>query len=111
MKNSKLIKNIIDKLANAPAIAARDILAECATEDEREQARRIFSAVGITPATKTKNKAFFDFFALYYKDVDDLTKRLQDNYNNGGEFEQDPQDRLTLCALLDEFDTIKGGEI
>lgn len=47
--DNKTLKLIIKHLANAPAIAARDILKECENEQQREQARRILSALGITP--------------------------------------------------------------
>lgn len=45
--NNKTVKLIIKHLANAPAIAAREILKECENDEQREQARRILSAVGI----------------------------------------------------------------
>ena len=48
--NKSTVKKIIKHLANAPALAARQVLDELPTEAERDEARRIFSAVGITPA-------------------------------------------------------------
>jgi hypothetical protein len=42
-----LIKLIVKKLATAPALALDAVLSECTTEEEREEARRIFSAVGV----------------------------------------------------------------
>jgi hypothetical protein len=38
MKN-KTVKLIIKHLANAPAIAAREILKDCQNDEQREQAR------------------------------------------------------------------------
>lgn len=48
------IKAVIKHLANAPAIAAARVLDELPTEAERDEARRIFAAVGITPAEAEK---------------------------------------------------------
>lgn len=49
-----VIKTIIKHLADAPAIAARDVLEQLPTEEERAEARRIFAAVGITPKAPEK---------------------------------------------------------
>lgn len=49
----------------------------------------------------------YELVNLYYKDLDSLTSRLQDNYNNGTEFEQDEQDRLALGMILDFVDTME----
>ena len=46
-------------------------------------------------------------FKLYYSDLDDLAKRLQDNYNDDKKFIQKEQDRLALTMLLDTFDEIE----
>lgn len=50
-----VVKTIIKHLANAPALAARDVLEKLPTEEERAEARRIFAAVGITPAAPEKS--------------------------------------------------------
>lgn len=46
-----------------------------------------------------------------YDILDNLTKRLQDNYNNDTEFEQMEEDRIALSSLLECFDSIKEEEI
>lgn len=43
----------------------------------------------------------------YYDILDNLTKKLQDNYNDNKEFEQNEEDRLALCSILESFDNIK----
>ena len=43
----------------------------------------------------------------YYNVLDDLARRLQDNYNNGKEFEQVEEDRLAICGILDLFEEIE----
>ena len=47
MTRNALYKLIIDKLATAPALALREVLRECTTDEERAEALRIFSAVGV----------------------------------------------------------------
>ena len=42
-----------------------------------------------------------------YSSLNNLTKRLQEDYEGTIPFEQDEQDRLDLCYILDLFDTIK----
>ena len=53
--NKAVIKAIITELANAPAVAAREVLEKLPTETERDEARRIFAAVGITPEPAKKS--------------------------------------------------------
>lgn len=58
---------------------------------------------------KTKAKAF-EVVKSYYKDLDDLAARLQADYAVGEDykpFEQQEQDRLALCFILDYFDDLK----
>ena len=55
----------------------------------------------------TQFQEFYYAFADYYDDLDDLARRLQDDYGNGKEFEQQEQDRLGLCYLLDLFDDME----
>lgn len=50
-----VIKAIIKELANAPATAAREVLRKLPTETERDEARRIFAAVGIIPEPPKKS--------------------------------------------------------
>lgn len=54
-----------------------------------------------------KMQEFYYAFGAYYDDLDDLAKRLQDDYNDGEEFEQHEEDRLGLCFLLDMFDDME----
>lgn len=51
-------------------------------------------------------KEFLKIFELYYNDIDNLCKRLQDDYNDEISFVADEQDRLALCGVLDAFDEI-----
>ena len=44
---------------------------------------------------------------LYYRDLDDLTKRLQEDYAGDKPFKQMEEDRLGLCAVLDHYDELK----
>lgn len=39
-----------------------------------------------------------------YNELNDLQVRLQDNYNNGTEFEQTEEDRINIGAILDVAD-------
>lgn len=55
-------------------------------------------------------KIFYEAFKAYYKDIDDLCKRLQDELNNGIKFESDEQDRVALCMLCDLFDAVEIGD-
>lgn len=58
----------------------------------------------------TQFQELYYAFADYYDDLDNLTRRLQDDYNNGKEFEQQEEDRLGLCYLLDLFDNMEVNE-
>ena len=51
-------KQIIKNLATAPALAARETLKTLTTEEERAEALRIFSALGITPAEINPARAY-----------------------------------------------------
>lgn len=53
--SKNVIKAIIKELANAPATAAREVLEKLPSEAERDEARRIFAAVGITPEPPKKS--------------------------------------------------------
>lgn len=61
---------------------------------------------GITRGVPNTNE-FINVFITYYNDLDNLCKRLQDEYNGNVEFVSDSQDRLALCGVLDAFDKIK----
>ena len=53
--SKSVLKVIIKNLANAPAIAAQKAIKQLQTEEEREEARRIFNALGITPEAPEKS--------------------------------------------------------
>lgn len=58
---------------------------------------------------KAKAKAF-EVVKSYYKVLDDLAARLQADYSGGEDykpFEQQEEDRLALCFILDYFDDLK----
>lgn len=87
---NKTRKNIIKYLANAPAIAAREVLQTLDTEEERDEARRIFSAVGITPAETDPARAHLvnvyerktgELFARYVFPNRPSAEKCADNYN------------------------------
>ena len=45
----------------------------------------------------------FNYIAEVYEELDSLMARLQDDYNNGIEFEQQEEDRLIIGNILDIF--------
>ena len=45
-----------------------------------------------------------------YNELDNLCKRLQDNYNNDVEFEQHEEDRLVIYNILEKIDKLKEQE-
>lgn len=47
--NNKTLKTIIKALAEAPKHAAREALKRLETDEERDEARRIFKALNIDP--------------------------------------------------------------
>lgn len=55
-------------------------------------------------------KKFYEAFKAYYSDVNNLCKRLQDDYNDVHKFEQDDQDRLALSMLCDLCDAVEIGD-
>lgn len=58
MTRNALYKLIIATLAHAPALALDSVLAECKNDEEREEARRIFKAVGVKK-NDTRNSDIF----------------------------------------------------
>lgn len=54
-----------------------------------------------------KMQEFYYAFAAYYEDLDNLARKLQDDYNGDKEFMQQEEDRLGLCFLLDMFDDME----
>lgn len=58
---------------------------------------------------KAKAK-MFEVVKSYYKNLDDLAARLQADYASGEDykpFEQQEEDRLAICFILDFFDDLK----
>lgn len=58
---------------------------------------------------KTKAKTF-EVIKSYYRVLDDLAARLQADYAAGDDykpFEQQEEDRLAICFILDYFDDLK----
>lgn len=53
------------------------------------------------------SKKLFNAIKDYYNILDDLARRLQDNYNNGKPFEQQEEDRLAICGILDLFEEVE----
>ena len=47
-----------------------------------------------------------ELLKLYKKDLNSLCARLQADYNGDNEFEQQEQDRLGLCAIMELVDTL-----
>lgn len=56
---------------------------------------------------KAKYKKLYDEIEERYDSLENLTLRLQEDYAGIAPFEQDEQDRLDLCYILDLFDEIK----
>lgn len=50
-----------------------------------------------------QSTALFNYIADVYEELDSLMARLQDDYNNGIEFEQREEDRLIIGNILDIF--------
>jgi hypothetical protein len=55
MKN-KVLKEIIKQLANAPTLAAQKAIENLKTPEDKEEARRIFQALNITPISENPAK-------------------------------------------------------
>lgn len=56
---------------------------------------------------KNKKAKMYNVVKSYYKVLDDLAKRLQEDYAGNKPFEQDEEDRLAICFILDYFDDLK----
>ena len=78
-------------------------------QDQAEQAAREARMRAVL-AEKRSNEIkarLYDMVKLYYRDLDDLTKRLQDDYAGDKPFVHMEEDRLGLCAVLDRYDKLK----
>lgn len=53
------------------------------------------------------NENLFNVVKSYYKVLDDLAMRLQEDYNGDKPFVQKEEDRLALCFILDFFDDLE----
>lgn len=52
-------KRIIKALANAPAMAIKQLINQTSDQNEREQIKRIAAALGIDTETKPKYKTYY----------------------------------------------------
>ena len=78
-------------------------------QDQAEQAAKEAQMRAVL-AEKRSNEIkarLYDMVKLYYRDLDDLTKRLQDDYAGDKPFVHMEEDRLGLCAVLDRYDKLK----
>ena len=78
-------------------------------QDQAEQAAKEARMRAVL-AEKRSNEIkarLYDMVKLYYRDLDDLTKRLQDDYAGDKPFVHMEEDRLGLCAVLDHYDELK----
>ena len=78
-------------------------------QDQAEQAAKEARMRAVL-AEKRSNEIkarLYDMVKLYYRDLDDLTKRLQDDYAGDKPFVHMEEDRLGLCAVLDRYDKLK----
>ena len=78
-------------------------------QDQAEQAAKEARMRAVL-AEKRSNEIkarLYDMVKLYYRDLDDLTKRLQDDYAGDKPFVHMEEDRLGLCAVLDRYDELK----
>ena len=78
-------------------------------QDQAEQAAKEARMRAVL-AEKRSNEIkarLYDMVKLYYRDLDDLTKRLQDDYAGDKPFVHMEEDRLGLCAVLNRYDELK----
>ena len=78
-------------------------------QDQAEQAAKEARMRAVL-AEKRSNEIkarLYDIVKLYYRDLDDLTKSLQDDYAGDKPFVHMEEDRLGLCAVLDRYDKLK----
>lgn len=58
-------------------------------------------------AENAKLKELYNMVLAYYKDLDHLAKRLQDDLGDGPKFIAEEPDKDVLCMLLDYIDNMK----
>ncbi len=103
----KTRKDLTDK--EMLGVEDRLYMAEMSEQDQAEQAAKE-ARIRAELAEKRSNEIkarLYDMVKLYYHDLDDLTKRLQDDYAGDKPFAQMEEDRLGLCAVLDHYDELK----
>ena len=103
----KTRKDLTDK--EMLGVEDRLYMAEMSEQDQAEQAAKE-ARIRAVLAEKRSNEIkarLFDMVKLYYRDLDDLTKRLQDDYAGDKPFVHMEEDRLGLCAVLNRYDELK----
>ena len=103
----KTRKDLTDK--EMLGVEDRLYMAAMSEQDQAEQAAKE-ARIRAVLAEKRSNEIkarLYDMVKLYYHDLDDLTKRLQDDYAGDKPFAQMEEDRLGLCAVLDHYDELK----
>ena len=103
----KTRKDLTDK--EMLGVEDRLYMAAMSEQDQAEQAAKE-AQIRAELAEKRSNEIkarLYDMVKLYYRDLDDLTKRLQDDYAGDKPFVQMEEDRLGLCAVLDHYDELK----
>ena len=98
-------------LTNKEMVGVEDRLymAQMSEQEQAEQAAKEARMKAVLAEKRnTEIKArLFDMVKLYYSNLDDLTKRLQDDYAGDKPFVHMEEDRLGLCAVLDHYDALK----
>ena len=103
----KTRKDLTDK--EMLGVEDRLYMAEMSEQDQAERAAKE-ARIRAVLAEKRSNEIkarLYDMVKLYYRDLDDLTKRLQDDYAGDKPFVHMEEDRLGLCAVLDRYDELK----
>lgn len=103
----KTRKDLTDK--EMLGVEDRLYMAEMSEQDQAEQAAKE-ARIRAVLAEKRSNEIkarLYDMVKLFYRDLDDLTKRLQDDYAGDKPFVHMEEDRLGLCAVLNRYDELK----
>ena len=103
----KTRKDLTDK--EMLGVEDRLYMAEMSEQDQAEQAAKE-ARIRAVLAEKRSNEIkarLYDMVKLYYRDLDDLTKRLQDDYAGDKPFVHMEEDRLGLCTVLNRYDELK----
>ena len=103
----KTRKDLTDK--EMLGVEDRLYMAVMSEQDQAEKAAKE-ARIRAVLAEKRSNEIkarLYDMVKLYYRDLDDLTKRLQDDYAGDKPFVHMEEDRLGLCAVLNRYDELK----